>query len=108
MIADIEHPEQQLQCLERFFCASFASCHRPIANSAISLWNRLFENVGHLDYPEELKLTLMQLQLHADIVLPGLEAMSAEYAGQQQPAFIDSFDDFSLPRLPPSTRSSSR
>lgn len=46
------------------------------------------------------------MQLHADIVLPGLETSSAEYAGQQ-PSFVDSFEDFSLPRLP-STRSSSR
>jgi hypothetical protein len=106
LITDMEHPEQQLQCLDRFFCASFASCHRVIVNSAISLWNRLFENVEHLDYPEELKSALVQLQLHADIVLPGLESLSVEHAGQQ-PSFIDSFEDFSLPRLP-STRSSSR
>ncbi|KAK4153273.1 Rap1-interacting factor 1 N terminal-domain-containing protein [Chaetomidium leptoderma] len=107
-ITDLEHPEQQLQFLDRFFCASFASCHRSIVNSTIALWNRLFENVGHLDYPEELKAALVQMQLHADIVLPGLDTSStAEYAGQQ-PSFIDSFvEDFSLPRLP-STRSSSR
>ncbi len=48
----------------------------------------------------------MQLQLHADIVLPGLETSSSEYAGQQT-SFMDSFEDISLPRLP-STRSSSR
>ncbi|KAL2130391.1 hypothetical protein VTI74DRAFT_6519 [Chaetomium olivicolor] len=106
MVADIEHPEQQLPCLERFFCASFASCHRSITNSSISLWNRLFENLEHLDYPEELKAALVHLQLHADIIVPGLETSSVEYAGQQ-PSFIDSFDDFSLPRLP-STRSTSR
>ena len=102
----MEHPEQQLQCLARFFCASFSSCHRAIVNPAISLWNRLFENVSHLDYPEELKAALVQLQLHADIVLPGLETSSSEYAGQQ-PSFVNSFEDISLPKLP-STRSSSR
>ncbi|EAQ93537.1 hypothetical protein CHGG_01772 [Chaetomium globosum CBS 148.51] len=95
-----------LQCLDRFFCASFASCHRAIANSAISLWNRLFENVEHLEYPEQLKAALVQMQLHADIVLPGLETSSTEHAGQQ-PSFVDSFEDFSFPRLP-STRSNSR
>ncbi|KAK4129622.1 hypothetical protein N657DRAFT_610143 [Parathielavia appendiculata] len=106
LIASIEHPEQHLQFLERFFCASFASCHRAMVNGAISLWNRLFQNVGHLDYPEELRAALERLQLQADIILPGLEVSSAEYPAQQ-PAFIESFENFSLPRLP-STRSSSR
>lgn len=102
----MEHPEQQLQSLERFFCASFASCHRSIVNSSISLWNRLFENFERLEYPEQLKAALVQMQLHADIILPGLDTSSVEHAGQQ-PQFIDSFEDFSLPRLP-STRSNSR
>ncbi|KAL2018392.1 hypothetical protein VTK56DRAFT_870 [Thermocarpiscus australiensis] len=100
LIADIEYPEQQLQSLERFFCASFASCHKSIVNSSVSLWNRLFENIENLDYPEQLKAALVQMQLHADIVLPGLDTSSAEHAGQQ-PFFVDSLDDFSLPRLPP-------
>lgn len=106
MIADLGHPEQELQSLEPFFCASFSSCHRSIVNSSVSLWNRLFENIEHLDYPEQLKAALVQMQLHADIILPGLEAGSSEHPGQQ-PSFIESFDDFSLPRYP-STRSSSR
>ncbi|KAK4194429.1 putative telomere length regulator protein rif1 [Triangularia verruculosa] len=106
LITEIEQPAQQLDSLERFFCASFASSHRSIVNSAVSLWNRLFEKVGHLDYPEELKASLIQLQLHADLVLPGLETASSQFAGQQQMLFTDSFEDFSLPRM--STRSSSR
>ncbi|KAK4238096.1 Rap1-interacting factor 1 N terminal-domain-containing protein [Achaetomium macrosporum] len=106
LIAALERPEQQLQPLDRFFCASFASCHRSIVNSSISLWNRLFQNIKHLDYPEGLKVALVQMQLHTDIVLPGLETSSVECAGQQ-PSFIDSFGDLSLPRFPP-TQSSSR
>ncbi|KAK0748009.1 Rap1-interacting factor 1 N terminal-domain-containing protein [Apiosordaria backusii] len=106
LITEIEQPAQQLESLERIFCASFASCHRSIVNSAVSLWNRLFENVGHLEYPEELKASLIQMQLHTDIVLPGLETANSQYAGQQQMMFTDSFEDFSLPRM--STRSSSR
>ncbi|KAL1844346.1 hypothetical protein VTJ49DRAFT_25 [Mycothermus thermophilus] len=93
LISDMEHPEQQLQSLERFFCASLASCHRSIVNSAISLWNRLFASVDHLEYPEELKAALVQMQVHADIVLPGLDASSVEYAGQQL-SLVDPFDDF--------------
>ncbi|KAK0669333.1 putative telomere length regulator protein rif1 [Cercophora samala] len=106
LITEIEQPAQQLDFLERFFCASFASSHRSIVNSAVSLWNRLFEKVGHLEYPEELKASLIQMQLHTDIVLPGLETASSQFAGQQQMLFTDSFEDFSLPRM--STRSSSR
>ncbi|KAL2261441.1 hypothetical protein VTK26DRAFT_4158 [Humicola hyalothermophila] len=109
LITELEHPEQQMHALERFFRASFASCHRSIVNSSISLWNRLFENVQHLDYPEQLKAALvqMQAQLHAEIVLPGLEMSSVECAGQQR-QFIDSFDDFSLPKLPSTTSNSRR
>ncbi|KXX83226.1 Telomere length regulator protein rif1 [Madurella mycetomatis] len=106
LITEIDHPEQQLQSLEQFFCASFASCHRSVVNCGVSLWNSLFENMERLDYPEQLKTALVQMQLHADIILPGLEASSSEHAGQQ-PLFVDSFDDFSLPKYP-STRSSSR
>lgn len=105
-VAEMERPEQQLQVLERFFCASFASCHRSIVNSSISLWNRLFENIEQLEYPEQLKVALVQMQLHADIAVPGLDTSSAEYAGQQ-PMFMDSLDDLSSPALT-STRSSSR
>ncbi|SPQ17956.1 164a2e2b-7f9e-44e6-aa53-251a4d9207e4 [Thermothielavioides terrestris] len=80
LISEVEHPERHLQCLGPFFRASFASCHRAIVNASISLWNRLFENVGHIDYPEDLKAALVQLQLHADIILPGLETSSVEDA----------------------------
>ncbi|KAL2270989.1 hypothetical protein VTJ83DRAFT_360 [Remersonia thermophila] len=106
LVSDMEHPEQQLQSLERFFCASLASCHRSIVNSAISLWNRLAASVDHLEYPEELKAALMQMQAHADIMLPGLDASSVECAGQQL-SFVDSFDDLSLP-MPPLHSSSRR
>ncbi|KAK4672538.1 hypothetical protein QC763_103890 [Podospora pseudopauciseta] len=106
LITEIEQPAQQLDFLERFFCASFASSHRSIVNSAVSLWNRLFEKVGHLEYPEDLKASLIQMQLHTDIVLPGLETVSSQFAGQQQMLFTESSEDFSLPRM--STRSSSR
>lgn len=106
MITEIEQPAQQLDFLERFFCASFASSHRSIVNSAVSLWNTLFEKVGHLEYPEDLKASLIQMQLHTAIVLPGLETVSSQFAGQQQMLFTESSEDFSLPRM--STRSSSR
>lgn len=106
IIAEIEHPEQQLEPLERVFCASFQSSHLYFVNSGVSLWNKLFQNVEHLEYPEHLKTALGQIQSHTGIVLPGLEMSSAEHVGQQ-PLFIDSLDDFSLPEMP-STRSSQK
>ncbi|KAK4191839.1 putative telomere length regulator protein rif1 [Podospora australis] len=105
LISGIDHPEQQLENLEQFFCASFASCHRSIVNSCVALWNRMFQSIAHLEYPAELKAALIRMQLHADIVVPGLETASSEHAGQG-PVFVDSFDDFSFTRI--STRSSSR
>ncbi|KAK0657232.1 Rap1-interacting factor 1 N terminal-domain-containing protein [Cercophora newfieldiana] len=105
-LPEVEHPEQQLEVLEHIFCASLDSAHRHIANSAVSLWNKLFENAQELDYPEQLKAALSRLQPHVDIIVPGLEISSTDYAGQQ-PMFIDSVDDLSLPRLP-STASSHR
>ncbi|KAK3987052.1 putative telomere length regulator protein rif1 [Cladorrhinum sp. PSN332] len=105
LIAVVEHPEQQLDTLERFLCASFTSCHRSIVNSSVAWWNKLFEKAEHLEYPEDLKATLVQLQLHAGIVLPGLESGSSEFVARQ-PMFIESFDDFELSKI--STRSSGR
>ncbi|KAK0632097.1 Rap1-interacting factor 1 N terminal-domain-containing protein [Immersiella caudata] len=106
LLAEVEHPEQQLEVLEPIFCASLDSAHRHIANSGVVLWNKLFENAEKLDYPDRLKATLLRLQPHVDLILPGMEALSADYAGQQ-PMFIDSVDDLSLPRLP-STASSQK
>jgi len=104
LLAELEHPEQQLEVLERIFCASLDSAHRHIANSCVCLWNGLFEHAKDLDYPEQLKVALSRLQPHVDIILPGLEVPSGDYAGQQ-PMFMGSVDDISLPRLP-STASS--
>ncbi|KAK0731335.1 Rap1-interacting factor 1 N terminal-domain-containing protein [Lasiosphaeris hirsuta] len=97
-IAHLEEPEQQLETLERLFCSSFDSSHRYIVNASVSLWNKLFENVEHLEYPEQLKAALAQIQPHVDITLPGLDFSGTDYAGQQ-PMFVDSVDELSLPNL---------
>ena len=104
LIASIEHPEQQLETLERVFCASLESSHRQIANSSVCLWNRLFEHADNLDYPNQLKAVLLRLQPHVDIFLPGLEVFSKEYTGER-PFFMDSVDALSLPKLPFTTPS---
>ncbi|KAK3329361.1 Rap1-interacting factor 1 N terminal-domain-containing protein [Apodospora peruviana] len=105
LIADAERSDLQLESVERLFCATFNSSHRSIVNSSVALWNRLFGNAENLEYPEKLKAALIQVQPHADIEVPGLEISSGEYAGQQ-PLFVDSLDDYSLPKL--YTRSSRR
>lgn len=100
LIREMEQPEQQLESLERVFCASLNSSHRHIVNSSVSLWNTLFQNTANLEYPEELKAVLLRLQPHVDIVLPGLEVPSGPQAGQQ-PLFADLMDDEDLPSLRP-------
>ncbi|KAH6634167.1 Rap1-interacting factor 1 N terminal-domain-containing protein [Chaetomium sp. MPI-SDFR-AT-0129] len=107
LIKGIDHPEQQLQSLEDFLCASFASCHRSIVNSTIVLWNGMIENVEHVEYPEGLRAALVRMHPQADIAMLGLETPSVEENANQKTSFIDSFEDFSFPRLH-STRSSSR
>ncbi|KAK0746406.1 Rap1-interacting factor 1 N terminal-domain-containing protein [Schizothecium vesticola] len=100
LIREMEQPEQQLESLERVFCAALNSSHRHIVNSSVSLWNNLFQNTANLEYPEELKAVLLRLQPHVDIVLPGLEVPSGPQAGQQPP-FADLMDDEDLPSLRP-------
>ncbi|KAK4220169.1 telomere length regulator protein rif1 [Rhypophila decipiens] len=106
LLADTDKRELQLETLDRLFCATLLSSHRCIAGSSISLWNRLFEESEHLDYSDKLKEALAKVQPHADIVVPGLELSSAEYSGQQPP-FMDSPEDYSLPKMP-HTRGSRR
>lgn len=101
-----------MDSLTRIFCATLGSSHRYIVNSAVSLWNRLYGKVEKLDYSEELKQVLAKLRPYADLVTPGLELSSLEYPSHE-PIFVESMEEFSLPRLPPpssrrTTRSASR
>ncbi|KAK1830378.1 telomere length regulator protein rif1 [Podospora conica] len=100
LIREMEQPEQQLESLERVFCATLNSSHRHIVNSSVSLWNALFQNTENLEYPEELKAVLLRLQPHVDIILPGLEVPSGPQVGQL-PIFADLMDDEDLPSLRP-------
>ncbi|KAK1755224.1 telomere length regulator protein rif1 [Echria macrotheca] len=106
LVSDMKDPENQLESLEPFFCATFDSSHRNMVNAGVSLWNKLFEHTQHLEYPDKLKVAVSRLSPYVEMVLPGLDLSNAEPAGQQ-PMFVDSMEDFSLPRLP-STASSRR
>ncbi|KAK5663593.1 hypothetical protein OQA88_4024 [Cercophora sp. LCS_1] len=104
IIMEVGEPEQQIEFLDRFFCASFDSSHRHFVNAGVSLWNRLFEHAEHLQYSERLKLAISRLQPHVDMVLPGLEFPHGSGTGQG-PMFVDSFDSFGHLSFP-SARSS--
>ncbi|KAK3948641.1 Rap1-interacting factor 1 N terminal-domain-containing protein [Pseudoneurospora amorphoporcata] len=113
LLSTTERPDQQLETLTRILCATLGSSHRYIVNSAVSLWNRLYGKAEKLEYPEELKQVLAKLGPYADLVTPGLEFSSLEYPSHE-PVFVESMEEFSLPRLPPpsssrrTTRSASR
>ncbi|KAL2885839.1 hypothetical protein HOO65_070301 [Ceratocystis lukuohia] len=62
-----------LATFEPLLCAGFQSSHADTVNSFVSMWNRLYENVDDLEYPQNLKDILVNLRTNVSIVLPGLE-----------------------------------
>ncbi|CAK7226733.1 hypothetical protein SCUCBS95973_006298 [Sporothrix curviconia] len=85
-------PTASFVMLEPLLCAAFSSKHRYIANNALVMWNKMFANVGELDYPEKLKETLTTLQAFVDVPIPGLDITHVASGGAQQPMFVDSQD----------------
>ncbi|RYO79520.1 hypothetical protein DL764_010014 [Monosporascus ibericus] len=88
----------QLGSVEPLLCAAFESKHRHIVNTVSVMWNRAFDQVENVQYPEKLKTVLLSLRGYVDVVLPGLDVSSYESDGQQ-PAFIESQDDFDVSNL---------
>ncbi|RYP44401.1 hypothetical protein DL768_009133 [Monosporascus sp. mg162] len=88
----------QLGTIEPLLCAAFESKHRHIVNAVSVMWNRAFDQVDNIQYPEKLKTVLLCLRGYVDIVLPGIDVSSYESDGQQ-PAFIESQDNFDVPNL---------
>ncbi|KAL7620842.1 hypothetical protein AAE478_009840 [Parahypoxylon ruwenzoriense] len=89
----------QLDTVEDLLCSSFQSKHRHIVNTVAAMWNRAFEQIDEIQYPEKLKAVLVSLHPYVDIVLPGLDMSSYESTGQV-PSFIESQDDMDVPNLP--------
>ncbi|RYO74438.1 hypothetical protein DL766_000643 [Monosporascus sp. MC13-8B] len=85
----------QLDTIEPLLCAAFESKHRHIVNTVSIMWNRVFDQIDNIQYPEKLKTVFLSIRGYVDIVLPGLDASSYESAGQQ-PAFIESQDVFDV------------
>ncbi|RYP61254.1 hypothetical protein DL769_007795 [Monosporascus sp. CRB-8-3] len=85
----------QLDTIEPLLCAAFESKHRHIVNTVSVMWNRTFDQVESIQYPQKLKTVLLSIRGYVDIVLPGLDASTYESDGQQ-PAFIESQDEFDM------------
>lgn len=94
----------QLDSLEPLLSAAFASKHIQVVNSAVELWNRVFEDTDDIQYPEKLKGVLQDLckrVVGLEIHLPGLDGSSLELSSSKEPYFVDSqsLDDVQLPQL---------
>ncbi|KAI0007190.1 hypothetical protein F4779DRAFT_593029 [Xylariaceae sp. FL0662B] len=89
----------QLDTIEPLLCSAFQSKHRHVVNAVSALWNRAFEQVEEIQYPDKLKTVLLSLQPYIDVVLPGLDVSSHQCSGQA-PSFIESQDDLEAPSLP--------
>lgn len=63
----------QLSTIEPLLCAAFRSTHCNIVNFAAGSWNRIYEHVDEIEYPETLKDVLASLGSSVDITRPGLE-----------------------------------
>ncbi|RYO97224.1 hypothetical protein DL765_011272 [Monosporascus sp. GIB2] len=91
----------QLDTIEPLLCAAFESKHRHIVNAVSIMWNRVFDQIDSIQCPEKLKTVLLSIRGYVDIVLPGLDVSSYESNGQQ-PAFIESQDEFDVSDFPSS------
>ncbi|KAI1384315.1 uncharacterized protein F4822DRAFT_66081 [Hypoxylon trugodes] len=93
LFSDASSPNDlQLDTVEELLCSAFQSKHRHVINTISALWNRIFEQVEEIQYPEKLKEVLISIHSYVDITLPGLDLSSYEFSGQE-PTFIDSQDD---------------
>ncbi|KAI2619023.1 hypothetical protein GGS26DRAFT_573892 [Hypomontagnella submonticulosa] len=84
--------KMQLDAIEELLCSAFQSKHKHIVNTVSSMWNRAFDQVDEIQYPEKLKAVLISVHPYVDIVLPGLDLSCHESSGRE-PSFIESQDD---------------
>ncbi|KAI1809579.1 hypothetical protein GGS20DRAFT_274674 [Poronia punctata] len=95
VLSDADLGHAQLDAIEQMLCCAFTSKHRHVVNSAVVTWNRGFENVANVEYPDALKDVLLSLRPYVDITLPGLDA-SLSGTHDFAPMFVDSQDDFDV------------
>ncbi|KFX97486.1 hypothetical protein V490_02762 [Pseudogymnoascus sp. VKM F-3557] len=97
-----------LSKLEAVLCAGLKTKRKPIANSAITLWNTSFGTQSTLSYPPELAKALARLRPVADLKLPNFPTTYDEAATPSGPQFIESDSDSQQPSFRLSSRPASR
>lgn len=65
------------------------------------MWNRVYENAEHIQYPETLKTVLTSLGPAVDVVRPGLDILANDF--NLRPKFVESQEEASLPVASPVT-----
>lgn len=73
ILINVSAEKLQLDTVAQLFCAAFRSTHRDIVSFAAETWNRIYEHVDHIEYPETLKNVLASLGSSVDVTRPGLE-----------------------------------
>ncbi|KFZ04689.1 hypothetical protein V501_09056 [Pseudogymnoascus sp. VKM F-4519 (FW-2642)] len=97
-----------LSKLGALLSAGLNSKRKPIANSAITLWNATFGTQSTLTYPPDVAKALARLRPVADLKLPNFPAAYDEAATPSGPQFIDSDSDSQAMSFRCSSRPASR
>ncbi|OAF58788.1 hypothetical protein VC83_06068 [Pseudogymnoascus destructans] len=82
-----------LSKLEALLSAGLNSKRKPIANSAITLWNTTFGTQTTLSYPPDVAKALARLRPVADLKLPTFPSTYDEAATPSGPQLLDSDSD---------------
>ncbi|KFZ16353.1 hypothetical protein V502_05139 [Pseudogymnoascus sp. VKM F-4520 (FW-2644)] len=97
-----------LSKLQALLSAGLNSKRKPIANSAITLWNATFGSQSTLTYPPDVAKALARLRPVADLKLPTFPTTYDEAATPSGPQFIDSDSDSQALSFRCSSRPASR
>lgn len=65
----------ELENIEPLLCAAFRSTHLSVVKITAEMWNHVYDNAEHIEYPEALKEVLVALGSSVDVVRPGLEVL---------------------------------
>ncbi|KFY59537.1 hypothetical protein V496_05649 [Pseudogymnoascus sp. VKM F-4515 (FW-2607)] len=97
-----------LSKLNALLSAGLNSKRKPIANSAITLWNNTFGTQSTLSYPADVAKALARLRPVADLKLPNFPTTYDEAATPSGPQFIESDSDSQAMSFRLSSRPASR
>ncbi|OBT63074.1 hypothetical protein VE03_07459 [Pseudogymnoascus sp. 23342-1-I1] len=97
-----------LSKLNALLSAGLNSKRKPIANSAITLWNTTFGTQSTISYPPDVGKALARLRPVADLKLPNFPTAYDEAATPSGPQFIESDSDSQAMSFRLSSRPASR